>query len=336
MPTFSIIIATRNRPQLLRAALASVLSQTEPDREIIIVNDGSDSAHHEAYARLLSEAATDTRTGTTIRVFNLLPRPHGHGPSYALNYGVSQAIGDFVGFLDDDDTWTDDAHLERAGRVLLEGAQSRRPIDLYMTNQRAFLQGEPLARTVWIEGLAAQLRARGQVPAANGTFEVTADDLLAAHGFCHLNCLIVARSLYERIDGMDEDIRWEGDRDLYYRLIDRAPRMVHHPAVIARHNVPDAALRQSVSTAASSLERRLCQLRLLDKTILFASHPAIRAHARRHKAQTLKKIAEELARRRQWQTATFYAREALATGPTLKWLAVTAYCQLRHLLPQRH
>ncbi|AUB83457.1 glycosyltransferase [Candidatus Thiodictyon syntrophicum] len=331
MPTFSIIIATRNRPQLLRAALASVLSQTEPDREIIIVNDGSDSAHREAYARLLSEAAA----GTTLRVFDLLPRPHGHGPSYALNYGVAQAIGDFVGFLDDDDTWTDDAHLERAGRVLLEAAHSRRPIDLYMTNQHAFLKGEPLPRTIWIEDLAAELRARGQVPAANGTFEVTADDLLAANGFCHLNCLIVARSLYERIDGMDEDIRWEGDRDLYYRLIDRAQRMVHHPATIARHNVPDAAVRQSVTTAASSLEKRLCQLRLLDKTVLFASHPAIRAHARRHKALTLKKIAEELARLRQWQTAAFYAREALATGPTLKWLAVTAYCQLRHLLPRR-
>jgi len=330
MPTFSVIIATRDRPGLFAAALASVLSQTEQDREVIVVNDGSAAAHHDAYQRVLSGAAA-TQTGPAPRVFDLIPRPHGHGPSYALNYGVAQAVGDFVSFLDDDDTWTDRDHLRRARRILSHAAESGQPIAIYMTNQHAFLDGKRVPHSVWLEDLAAQLRHRGRVPAADGTFDPGVDDLLSAGGFCHLNCLILERGLYQRSGGMDEDIRWEGDRDLFYRLIERAARIVHDPAIVARHNVPDPHLRESVTTTATTLEKRLCQLRLLDKAILFAGHPAIRRHARKHKAITLKKIAQALAGERLWPGAAFYAREALATGPTLKWLGYTVYCHLRQL-----
>ena len=46
-----------------------------------------------------------------------------------------------------------------------------------------------------------------------------------------------------------------------------------------------------MTTALSEFERRLSQLRLLDRAIFFSRHAAIRAYGRRHKAYTLKRIA---------------------------------------------
>ncbi|MCB1782101.1 MAG: glycosyltransferase family 2 protein, partial [Candidatus Competibacteraceae bacterium] len=84
-PDFSIVIPSRNRPALLRAAVASVIAQTHLSREIIIVNDGSDPEHQTAYQELIENAAE------TIRLIHLPRTPNGHGPSYAINRGVEQA-----------------------------------------------------------------------------------------------------------------------------------------------------------------------------------------------------------------------------------------------------
>ena len=46
-------------------------------------------------------------------------------------------------------------------------------------------------------------------------------------------------------------IRWENDRDLYLRLLDSATHMVHHPALTARHHVPDPKLSPSITTGTS-------------------------------------------------------------------------------------
>jgi hypothetical protein len=68
---------------------------------------------------------------------------------------------------------------------------------------------------------------------------------------------------------------------------------------------------------------------VLDRAALFASHEAIRAHGRRHKAFALKKIAETLAGEGRQAEAAYYAREALGAGPTFKWAAYTLWRMLR-------
>ncbi|WP_295434791.1 glycosyltransferase [uncultured Thiodictyon sp.] len=328
MPTFSIILATRDRPVLFRDALNSVIAQTQTDTEIIVVNDGSAAEHHEAYEQALA-AATTAIGNLRIRPFQLVRRPHGHGQSYALNYGVAQARGDFLCFLDDDDRWIDTEHLQRASEILQEADARGAPIDLYMTNQLAFRRGRQLPGPIWLEALAAQCRSRGHSPCARGTYSVTVPELMAAGGFCHINCLVVPRALYEDVAGMDEGIRWECDRDLFLRVADRARRIVHHPQVVSRHEVPEPGRTLSMTTQLPMLEKRRYQLQVLDKAALFARHPAIRAHGRQHKGHTLKKITEELARSGRWKSAVFYAREALGIAPTFKWTLFTSYCQVR-------
>lgn len=327
MPFFSVILATRDRPILFAEALRSVLAQDFADLEIIVVNDGSREEQRAAYDAALV-AAPDA--GRPLQVHWLAHRPRGHGQSYALNYGAAQARGTYLCFLDDDDSWTDAGHLSRAAEALRSSGEAA---DLYMANQAAYRGEVRQPGPIWVEGLDAALAQRGIAARAGGALPAGVTDLMGLTGFCHLNTLIVRRSLYDAIGGMDEAIRWECDRDLFLRLIDRAEgAMLHHPAVVSRHNIPDPAKGASMTTSLAALDRWLYQLRVLDKASLFARHPAIRAHGRQHKVYALKRIAEDLYRTGRWTDAAFYAREALWIGFNLKWFAFAAYLTFRAFL----
>jgi glycosyltransferase involved in cell wall biosynthesis len=325
MPFFSVILATRDRPALFAEALASVLAQEGADYELIVVDDGSLDAHDAAYAGALDRAGETL--GERLKVRRLLRRPRGHGQSYSLNFGADEAAGDYLAFLDDDDRWTDPRHLARAAAALA----ARPGADLFMTNQCAFRAGEPLDEALWLAPLALALAHTGRRAGGDGVWTVAVLDLLANPGFCHVNCLIVRRALWQAVGGMDEGIRWECDRDLYLRLIDAAGSMLHHPAFVAAHNIPDPAQGASMTTALPMLDKRLHQLRVVDKAALFARHPAIRAHGRRHRAFVLKKMAQELAQGGDRRAAAAQARLALGAGPGLKWLGATAWYGLRAL-----
>jgi glycosyltransferase involved in cell wall biosynthesis len=324
MPFFAVVIATRNRPFLFRHALESVLEQSCRDVEIIVVNDGTASEHRPAY-----EAIINSVDSNVVREFPLAFRPQGHGGSFARNFGAAKATAPYLCFLDDDDTWTDPNHLAHARSVIAESGGS---IDIYMTHQAAFLHDKPQPGPIWIEDLAPILTGLGNRPDRLGTHTVTVEELLRSEGFCHLNTLIVRRALYDEIGGLDERNGWEHDRDLYLRLIDRAAVMKYAPITVARHNVPDSTQGANITTTHSDFERRLSQLRLLDRAIYFSRHAAIRAYGRRHKAYTLKRIAESLAAAGRHAEAAFYAREALGAGPAARWAGYTAWRLLKQAL----
>src|ERR1700688_166183 len=87
----SVIIATHNRAGQVKEAIDSVLAQSLPVREILIVNDGSTD---DTLSLLL-------QYGDQIRTFTL---PNG-GPSAARNHGIRQSKCAWIAFLDDDDVW---------------------------------------------------------------------------------------------------------------------------------------------------------------------------------------------------------------------------------------
>ncbi|MFH1429040.1 MAG: glycosyltransferase family A protein [Candidatus Margulisiibacteriota bacterium] len=90
MPQVSVIIPTYNRLSYLKKALKSVMVQTFKDYEIIVVDDGS----------------TD---GTTSYISGLpfirYVYQENKGVSAARNRGLTIARGEYVCFLDSDDTW---------------------------------------------------------------------------------------------------------------------------------------------------------------------------------------------------------------------------------------
>jgi hypothetical protein len=81
----SVILPTRERPDSLRRAVASVLRQTYENWELLIVNDSAEP---------VGPITDDER----IRIIDA----SGRGVAAARNLGLSQASGDVIAYLDDD------------------------------------------------------------------------------------------------------------------------------------------------------------------------------------------------------------------------------------------
>lgn len=316
---FSIIIASRNRPVLVREAIQSVLAQTHPSFEIILVNDGSDGEHAAAYAAIRQELPA------TARFFDIQHTRKGHGQSYALNRGAELAHGTFLCFLDDDDFWTDPGHLARAWAAFAAaGSQT----EVYLANQKAYLSGVLINEPLWLETLEQHLKARS-APAHDGVYAVSVEDLMACTGFGHLNTSIVKRGLFERIGGLDENIRYENDRDFFLRHVDQARGILYSPRFVSHHNAPDPSKALNMSTTVSYLEKTLFRTYVWNKARLFCASPAIREAATRGKGDTLRQIAIRLLADGRPAAAFHFALEALGARFSFKWLAYCGYLALR-------
>lgn len=93
MSTISVIIATRNRPEMLREAVAAALSQTYGGPiEVIVVFDQSEPDY--SLERSGSERS--------VRVIGNSRSP---GLAGARNSGIEKSHGEFIAFCDDDDYW---------------------------------------------------------------------------------------------------------------------------------------------------------------------------------------------------------------------------------------
>lgn len=96
--TISVVIPTYNRADLLLVALSSVVAQTHPAQEILVVDDCSTDGTAQMVRRIMR-----TNTGSPIALVEL-PR-HSGRPGYVRNCGIEQSCGKYIAFLDDDDHW---------------------------------------------------------------------------------------------------------------------------------------------------------------------------------------------------------------------------------------
>lgn len=311
---FAVIIPTKDRPQLLQAAIGSVLSQSVQPDEVIVVDDGS-SADTLAVIRSLVAAA-----GPHVRMIELVSVPGGHGPAYSRNTGVLASHSSHLCFLDDDDTWIDNDYLASIANSLVLEAD---PFDLHFFNQRAFDGEREVLQSIWIAELKDIVRNRQA--GTGGTYKVSIQDLLRCTGFCHLNTTCVRREFFDTIGGFNDEIRYESDRDFFFRAIDRAHCMKYTPRHIARHNIPNPTVGVNVSTSFSQYNRWLIQLRIVEDLSLKAQHSEIRAYGRRYRAYTLKRIAKSLYDDRQYRRAMSHAKMGLLAGFTLRWAIFTVW-----------
>lgn len=93
MISVSVVITTHNRPQLLLESIQSVLKQSFPVKEIIVVDDASE----------VSSASMIHQLNSTIIQYHKFPTPQ--GANVARNFGIENSTSDFIAFLDDDDQW---------------------------------------------------------------------------------------------------------------------------------------------------------------------------------------------------------------------------------------
>src|SRR5687768_15862453 len=100
----SVVVPLYNTRAYVAEAIDSILAQTRPADEIIVVDDGSTDGGPELLAAYGSRVC-------------IIRQAHAGGAT-ALNTGIAQATGDTIAFLDADDLWVRDK-LERQQSVLL-------------------------------------------------------------------------------------------------------------------------------------------------------------------------------------------------------------------------
>ncbi len=92
-PKVSVVIPTHNRPALAKRAIASVLSQSYRELEVIVVDDG------------MKERADAVAASFGDARLRYVSHDKEKGGGAARNTGIAHARGDFIAFLDDDDEW---------------------------------------------------------------------------------------------------------------------------------------------------------------------------------------------------------------------------------------
>lgn len=103
---FSVIIPLYNKAPYIAKAIASVLSQTFADYELIIVDDGSED-----------DSAAVAAHAIEGRDYCFVMRQENAGVSVARNNGVAASHGEYLCFLDADDWW-DPSFLEEMDQLI--------------------------------------------------------------------------------------------------------------------------------------------------------------------------------------------------------------------------
>lgn len=99
-PKVSIVLCSYNRASYLDRSISSVLEQTFPDWELLIVDDGSQDNTFAVVNSYLEKFRN-------IRYF----RHQNKGAGYSRNVGIQASLGSYITFLDSDDAYHPE-HLE--------------------------------------------------------------------------------------------------------------------------------------------------------------------------------------------------------------------------------
>ena len=196
----SVVIPTRNRPDLLLRAVNSVVQQSHQDLEVLVVIDGPCAKTSEALATL-----TDRR----VRPIAL---PASVGGSDARNTGVRNAAGDWIAFLDDDDEWLP-AKLEK------QVALATRAAEPYPIIATGMLGISPRGQFPW----PRRFPVAGE-PICEYLFNRRS--LFRGEGQLQTSVLLTRKSLLER-EPFTSGLRRHQDTEWYLR-VDRIPGVAFH------------------------------------------------------------------------------------------------------------
>jgi glycosyltransferase involved in cell wall biosynthesis len=193
----SVIIPCYNRSQVIGRAVRSVLQQTYPNLEIIVVDDGSsDSTETEEAIRKLGDER-----------ISLLCLASNQGGAAARNIGAARATGELVAFLDSDDEWLPEK-LEVQVRLL------------ECLNESS---------GSWLVGCRADVRTFGEKSALwpvhlKGDARSVGDYLFVDRGFLQTSSFVMTKSDFMDVQ-FSEDLRRHQDFDFLLRWDSRGWRI---------------------------------------------------------------------------------------------------------------
>jgi len=207
--TVSAVLPAFGRAPHLRDAIASVVDQTAPPVELIVVDDGS--AHD-----------LDFLYGVAAPFPIRIARQEHAGQSAARNLGVELARGDLIAFLDQDDLWLAEhlASLTQPFKSNPDLAWS------YCEFDEVDAEGRTVTRSY--------LRQHGVVHPKNTLADCIGDDLMVLP-----SASVVRRDAFLGLGGFDISLRGFEDDDLYVRAFRAGLQFSFDAASLTRYRVHD-------------------------------------------------------------------------------------------------
>jgi glycosyltransferase involved in cell wall biosynthesis len=197
-PKVSIVLPTKDRAAGVVDAIRSVMQQTYLHWELIVVDDGSTDSTSEAVRPLLADSR-----------IRMIRREHPCGVAAARNAGLAQASGDYVAYLDSDNTWTSD----------------------FLQVMVAFVRTEGLRFAYAVSELVEDK------PNGRHCYRALAFDRQALLEKNYIDCIVVLheRSLLDEVGVFDDQLRRNVDWDLFIRMA-KVTDFGHAPFIATRYD----------------------------------------------------------------------------------------------------
>lgn len=204
----SILVRTCNRPNILRGALESIRKQVYSNIEVVIVEDGENTAQEMIEAEFSDLNICYTCVGVH------------KGRTFVGNLALSMANGEYLNFLDDDDELFPQ-HVEKLVEVLEKSrekaayAVAYESIVIYNEKQKCYNERN------------RKIRYRQPFNRAYLTF----------NNYIPIQSIMFARELYEELKGFDEQLDFLEDWDLWVRY-STATDFIYLDEVTSLYRVP--------------------------------------------------------------------------------------------------
>lgn len=215
----SAVIPAYNAAKYIARSIDSVLAQTHPVDEIVVVDDGSTD----------NTAEVIKDYGEQVRYIH---QPNA-GVSAARNTGIQAATSNWIAFLDADDEWLPEK-IELQSQLLI-----RNP-DLVWTTGNYY------------ECLCDENRRAAHTPAHQSGKYLEKQDYFNSYfravELCqwgHTDCMLVQRNVFNEVGTFNADLPMSEDQDLWLRIAYRYPKVGFspQPLVIYHMGVPNSLMR---------------------------------------------------------------------------------------------
>jgi len=217
-PLISIITPAYNTPEkYLGPLIDSVISQTYVKWELILVDGGSSAE----YSKIIATHAKRDKRIKLIRTENNL------GISGNTNLGINEAIGEYIAFLDHDDTLSPFALNEIVSLI-----QENIDVDIIYSDEDKLLDGGTLRILPYFKP------------------DWSPELILCVNYVTHF--FVVKRILAQKVGGIRKAYDGAQDYDFILRLLDHNPVIKHIPKILYHWRLADGSTAISVDNKSSA------------------------------------------------------------------------------------
>jgi glycosyltransferase involved in cell wall biosynthesis len=201
----SIIIPFYNRIEDTLKAISSALGQTYEHIEVIVVDDGSTNPINDHVI------LDDPR-------ITLVKHPKNMGANAARNTGFKNSTGNWICFLDSDDTW-----VPNKLQIMIDALNNNLDHSIGYCGINHVLNGDIIGKNL---------------PTQSGNIY---DQLLSSNIVGSTSVPVISRKVMNRIGGFDETLKSAQDWDLWIRIAEKDFLFLAIPSVLVNYSVPTNA-----------------------------------------------------------------------------------------------